>query len=416
MNIKLNTPTQSINGKVNLTGSKSISNRVLMIKALSGLDFTISNLSDSDDTSYLIKALNDISLENKSIIDIGHAGTDMRFLTAFLSIQKKEIELTGSNSIQQRPIKELVDALKSLGADIYYKNNEGHPPLLIKGKALGGGKISINANVSSQFISALLLIAPYLEKGLELILEKKLVSKPYINMTVDMMKEFGAQVSWNQNIISVKPKPYSYDKADYFVESDWSASSYFFSLIALSKLNTSLTIKGLFQKSLQADSVCAKIYQSFGVETQFKDDAITITKTKLALDPSFQFDFLNCPDIAQTVACTCVGLKLPFTLNGLETLKIKETDRILAMKNELSKFGLEVDATLNSIVCKTTPKVLLNNTYYIATYNDHRMAMAFAPLCLQFPNIVIEDSEVVSKSYPQFWNDLKRLGIFYKSV
>lgn len=416
MNVKLHTPALNINGKVNLPGSKSISNRVLMIKALSGLDFKISNLSDSDDTSHLIQAFEIINSGSASTINIGHAGTDMRFLTAFLAIQKKEFELTGSERIQHRPIKELVDALKTLGADISYKQMESYPPLLIKGKTLTGGKISINADVSSQFISALLLIAPYFEKGLELVLEKNLVSKPYIDMTIDIMKEFGAQVNWNQNIISVKSKPYSYKKPDYEVESDWSAASYFYSLVALSKLNTTLTIKGLFQKSLQADSACTNIYQSFGVETYFQEGSVAITKTKLSLDPSFQYDFLNCPDIAQTVACTCLGLKLPFALNGLQTLKVKETDRILAMKNELSKFGLEVEATLNSIVCKAPHQASLNNTFYIATYNDHRMAMAFAPLCMQFSNIVIEDSEVVSKSYPQFWNDLKRLGIFYKSV
>lgn len=416
MNIKLNTPTQSINGKVNLPGSKSISNRALMIKSLSGLDFIISNLSDSDDTKHLTEAFNNIYTKQANVIDIGHAGTDMRFLTAFLSIQDRQIELTGSERMQQRPIKELVDSLKTLGADISYKNKEGYPPLLIKGKKLKGGKIAINANVSSQFISALLLIAPYFEKGLELVLEKNLVSKPYVDMTIEMMKEFGAQVSWNQNIITVKPIPYTYNKSEYRVESDWSAASYFYSLVALSKLNTSLTINGLFEKSLQADAACINIYNSFGVETQHNEDGITITKTKLGLEPSFTYDFLNCPDIAQTVACTCMALKLPFTLNGLQTLKVKETDRILAMKNELSKFGLEVDVTLNSIQCKNSHDAPFSNTYYIATYNDHRMAMAFAPLCLQFGNVVIEDAEVVSKSYPGFWNDLKRLGIYYKSV
>lgn len=416
MNIKLNTPAQSINGKVNLPGSKSISNRALMIRSLSGLDFTITNLSDSDDTKHMVEAFDTINSQSSNVIDIGHAGTDMRFLTAFLSMQDRQIELTGSERMQQRPIKELVDSLKILGADISYKNKEGYPPLIIKGKKLKGGKIAINADVSSQFISALLLIGPYFENGIELVLEKNLVSKPYIDMTIDMMKEFGAQVNWNQNIITVQPKPYSYEKKEYKVESDWSAASYFYSLIALSKLNTSLSVNGLFQKSLQADAACVNIYKSFGVETQFTEEGIIITKSKLGLEPSFSYDFLNCPDIAQTVACTCMALKLPFTLTGLQTLKVKETDRILAMKNELSKFGLEIDATLNSIQCKGMHDASGINTYYIATYNDHRMAMAFAPLCLQFGNIVIEDAEVVSKSYPGFWNDLKRLGVFYKSI
>lgn len=416
MNLQLHKPTNAIQGSVSLPGSKSISNRVLMIKALSGLNFSINNLSDSDDTSHLLHAFESIQNNTSNVIDIGHAGTDMRFLTAYLSSRSGDIELTGSERMQQRPIKELVDVLQLLGADITYKNNEGYPPLLINGKKIAGGKTVINGNVSSQFISALLLVAPYFEKGLELTIEKNVVSKPYINMTIDMMKEFGASVDWNQNIITVKPVPYSYSKPEYTVESDWSAASYFFSLIALSKLNTELTLKGLFQKSLQADSVCADIYKSFGVETEYLDNKIKLSKTKLLIEEKLNYDFIDCPDIAQTVVCTSLALKTSFNFTGLQTLKVKETDRILALKNEVNKFGFDIDVTLSSISYNYSEPQTSNNTFYIATYNDHRMAMAFAPLCLVFENIVIEDAEVVSKSYPEFWNDLKRIGIFYKSV
>lgn len=416
MNVKLNTPSQAIKGTIHLHGSKSISNRVLIIKALSGLDFNINNLSDSDDTQYLQAALENMASKKEPIINVGHAGTDMRFLTALLAIGQYDFELTGSDRIQQRPVKELVEVLQKLGADISYKNQEGYPPLQIKGKKLNGGKITINAGISSQFISALLLIAPYFENGLELTLEKNPVSKPYIDMTIHIMREFGATVHWNQNIISVKPSAYQYKQSEYIVESDWSSASYYYSLVALSKLNTSVSVRGLFQNSTQADSACVSIYQHFGVETAFNSQGVVISKTRLSLDPLFQYDFLNCPDIAQTVACTCLGLKLPFKLNGLQTLKVKETDRILALKNEFFKFGLTIEATLNSLSCEAFPQLSANNKYYIATYNDHRMAMAFAPLCLLFENIIIEDAEVISKSYPGFWNDLKRLGIFLKST
>lgn len=416
MNLKLHKPKAAIKGIIQLPGSKSISNRVLMIKALSGLSFDIKNISDSDDTKHLLKAFELIQNNNSPIIDIGHAGTDMRFLTAFLSIQDKSVELTGSERMQQRPIKELVDTLKNLGADISYKDKEGYPPLLIKGKKIVGGKVTINGDVSSQFISALLLVAPYFEKGLELVIEKNIVSKPYINMTIETMKEFGAKVEWHQNIIQVKPIPYTYTQTEYLVESDWSAASYFYSLIALSPINASLTVKGLFQKSLQADSVCADIYKAFNVETEYLTNEIKITKTKLVVEDNFKYDFIDCPDIAQTVACTCLGLKIAFQLSGLQTLKVKETDRILALKNELTKFAGDVEVTLSSISKKTASTSTTDAKYYIATYNDHRMAMSFAPLSLVYDNIIIEDAEVVSKSYLQFWNDLKKVGIFYNSL
>jgi len=409
MKLILHKPEHSISGNILLPGSKSISNRVLIIKALSGLIFDIENLSDSDDTTHLKDALE--SYSDNSVIDVGHAGTDMRFLTAFLSLKHGNYELTGSERLQQRPIKDLVDVLRSLGADITYKNNEGYPPLYIKGKQLTGGKVEINGNVSSQFISALLLVAPYFTNGLEINIITELVSKPYVNMTIEIMREFGAMVEWRDNIIKVSPTPYSYNKKSYMVESDWSAVSYYYSLIAMSSINTNLSIKHLFKNSLQADSACVSIYQNFGVSTIFYENEVVISKTSKSQTKLLELDFIECPDIAQTVVCSCVGLKMPFVFKGLQTLKVKETDRIIALQNECKKFGIELNVTTNSIEWggETSINNIISDS--IATYNDHRMAMSFAPLCLLVQNVTIENAEVVSKSYPEFWQHLKSIGV-----
>lgn len=407
-NIKLHKPLQINNTVIHLPGSKSISNRVLIIKALSGLDFLIQNLSDSDDTAHLNEALE--HYKNSNLINVGHAGTDMRFLTAFLSLKNGNYELTGSDRLQQRPVKDLVEVLKTLGAYITYKNKEGYPPLLITGKQLSGGKVEISGSVSSQFITALLLVAPYFTNGLELTIIGDLVSKPYVNMTIELMKEFGASVIWKDHKISVQPVPYTYTKKEFLVESDWSAASYYYSIVALSKLNTSLSINGLFQKSLQADSVCAEIYKNFGVTTSYSENEITVTKSSGVSKSELEYNFIECPDIAQTVVCTSVGLRIPYTFTGLQTLKVKETDRIVALKNEFAKFGIELVVSDNSIQWLLT-KSLNNSNVSIATYNDHRMAMSFAPLCLLQENVVIENAEVVSKSYPLFWEHLNSIGI-----
>ncbi len=410
MNLKLYKPTDIISHKIKLPGSKSISNRILIIKALSGLSFDIQNSSDSDDTKHLKVALDNYS--NFSLINVGHAGTDMRFLTAFLSLKNNNYELTGSERLQQRPVKDLVEVLQKLGADIKYKNKAGYPPLLIKGKQLAGGKVEINGSVSSQFVTALLLVAPYFTNGLELTIKNELVSTPYVNMTIELMKEFGASVVWKDNKITVESVPYSYSKKEYIVESDWSAASYYYSIIALSKLNTKLTVSGLFQKSLQADAICADIYKSFGVTTEYLGDEIIITKSHSQnLNKVFEYDFINCPDIAQTLACTCIGLKTPFRFTGLQTLKVKETDRIVALQNEFKKFGFELIVTENSIEWTNNKSELTPKDISISTYNDHRMAMSFAPLCLIYDSIIIEDADVVSKSYPLFWEHLKQIGI-----
>ncbi|MES2514855.1 MAG: 3-phosphoshikimate 1-carboxyvinyltransferase [Bacteroidota bacterium] len=409
MLLKLHTPKQAISGNLILPGSKSISNRILIIKALSGLDFTVQNLSDSDDTKHLKDAIDSYKL--LSIIDVGHAGTDMRFLTAFLSLKKGDYELTGSERLQQRPVKDLVDVLQTLGADILYKNKVGYPPLLISGKQLHGGKVEIKGNVSSQFITALLLVAPYFTNGLQLTIIGELVSRPYVDMTIELMKIFGASVSWNNHQIIVKPDPYSYAQQTYAVESDWSAASYYYSMVALSPTGTELGLSNLFQRSLQADAACATIYKNFGVSTRYSENEITITKIHSENEAVFEFNFIECPDIAQTLVCTCIALNTPFHITGLQTLKVKETDRIVALKKEAQKFGVDLACTENSIHWKSQQKEATSKSISISTYHDHRMAMSFASLILMFDEIIIEDAKVVSKSYPLFWNHLKEIGI-----
>ena len=409
MNLKLHKASSINVATIDLPGSKSISNRILIIKALSGLDFRIQNISNSDDTKHLQEALE--HYKSSSIINVGHAGTDMRFLTAFLSLKNGSYELTGSERLQQRPIKDLVEVLKTLGADITYKNKEGYPPLLINGKELNGGKVEISGSVSSQFITALLLVAPYFTNGLNLTITSELVSKPYVNMTIELMKEFGALVIWKENKISVQPVPYSYLKKEFIIESDWSAASYYYSLLALSKINTSLNINGLFQNSLQADSLCADIYENFGVATSYSVNEITITKSSINSKQILDYNFIECPDIAQTVVCTCVGLKTAFKFTGLQTLKVKETDRIIALKNEFLKLGVELIVTDNSIHWFGENNINNSKTVSISTYNDHRMAMSFASMILVLDEFIIEDASVVSKSYPLFWEHLNQIGI-----
>lgn len=414
MTISLHKPQGSVSGEVHLPGSKSISNRVLMIKAIQGSSFDLENLSDSDDTRHLLEALKAIRTGASTVIDIGHAGTDMRFLTAYLATREgASYELTGSERMQQRPIAELVNVLRSLGAEIAYKNHEGFPPLLIRGKKLEGGSTAIRGDISSQFISALLLIAPYFEKGLDLELTGQIVSKPYIVMTTETMILFGAQVLETGNHIVVNPHPYQNRQTTYTVESDWSAASYFYSIVALSPVGTELRLHGLFENSLQADAVCAGIYERFGVETSFGKQTLTILKARETLSGMMSYDFTDCPDIAQTLVCTCAALQIPFHFTGLQTLKVKETDRIVALQQELQKFGLQLEATAHSLSFDGNP-VLSPEPVQVATYNDHRMAMSFAPLALLHDRLSIAQAEVVSKSYPQFWEDLRKIGFSTK--
>jgi 3-phosphoshikimate 1-carboxyvinyltransferase len=391
-----------------ITGSKSESNRLLLLQALYP-QISIDNLSNSDDSVLMQKAIN----SDGSVIDIHHAGTAMRFLTAYFSIQtNREVTITGSNRMKERPIKILVDALTHLGAEITYLENDGFPPLRIKGKTISKNKVALKANVSSQYISALLLIASQLKDGLVLKLDGKITSVPYINMTLSLLNQIGVKTSFKENTIVVKPMDKRMVSQTLVVESDWSSASYFYSLIALSKVNTELTISSYKKDSLQGDSVLVSIYKNFGVETMFHKHSITLKKvSNVNKNTTIDLDLSNAPDIAQTIAVTSFGLGLECHLEGLHTLKIKETDRLVALKVELEKLGAEIEITDDSLMLKQANSIHSNVS--IATYNDHRMAMAFAPLGLK-TSLIIENADVVSKSYPQFWEDLKTIGFKLK--
>jgi 3-phosphoshikimate 1-carboxyvinyltransferase len=411
--IKVVAKTKNISGKIKLSGSKSISNRVLLIQALTKDSFEIENLSDSDDTQTLQALLQ----SHDSTLDAHHAGTTFRFLTAYLSMKGGTQILTGSERMKQRPIKALVDALNQLGANITYLENEGYPPLSIQSpKEDWKNEIELPADISSQYITALLLIAPVLENGLTIRLIGNIVSRPYIEMTLDIMAHFGVKTEWVDHEIKVAPQSYQAQK--YHVESDWSAASYFYSIAALSD-TTDLVLEGLHQNSLQGDAEIVKIGEKFGIKTTFGDHQLTITKRAENKAPEFfEYDFLKVPDIAQSISVMCAGLGTQVLYSGLQTLKIKETDRIAALQTEL----LKVQVYLSKLPAKFSKKT--DTEYYmqegkalfgeedvpaIDTYNDHRMAMSFAPLAL-IDCIHIHNPDVVSKSYPDFWKDLTSIG------
>ena len=387
---------------IQITGSKSESNRLLLLQALYP-NITLNNISNSDDSQLMTKALASTS----NLIDIHHAGTAMRFLTAFLAVQEgKEVVITGSKRMKERPIKILVEALQDLGAKIEYTENEGFPPLKITGKKLEAHKVSLKANVSSQYISALLLIASKLENGLELTLEGDITSIPYIKMTLSLLDEIGVNSTFNGHVITVKPKLDALKTTQLTVESDWSSASYYFSLAALSDIGTEIKLSSYKQNSLQGDSVLVDIYKHFGVTTTFVDHTVVLKK-EATHQASLSLDLKNAPDIAQTIAVSCFALGMSCDLTGLHTLKIKETDRLVALKTEIEKLGGEVDITDKSLHLKASKTI--KSMVSIATYNDHRMAMAFAPLALK-TDLVIENAHVVSKSYPTFWDDLQAIG------
>lgn len=408
MNIRLGKSSIINKASISITGSKSESNRLLLLQALYP-QISIENLSNSDDSVLMQKALK----SNDSVIDIHHAGTAMRFLTAYFSIQKnREVTLTGSTRMKERPIKILVDALKILGAEISYIENEGFPPLKIVGKTLVKNEVTLLANVSSQYISALLLIGSRLKDGLVLKLEGKITSVPYINMTLSLLNQIGIETSFIENTIIIKPCQSEIKPQSLVVESDWSSASYFYSLVALSDIDTELTLNSYMKDSLQGDSVLAEIYKNFGVETRFKESSITLIKVaNLNSTSKIDLDLSNAPDIAQTIAVTCFGLGIECQLIGLHTLKIKETDRLVALETELIKLGASVTITEKSLHIEASAKIKGNIN--IATYKDHRMAMAFAPLGLKVP-LTIENADIVSKSYPQFWEDLSAIGFNLK--
>lgn len=385
-----------------ITGSKSESNRLLLLQALFP-EFKLENLSNSDDSNLMTNALSSQS----EVVDIHHAGTAMRFLTAYFSIQEgSEVTLTGSKRMKERPIKILVEALQDLGANISYIEDEGYPPIKIKGQKITNNKVSLNANVSSQYISALLLIASKLENGLELTLKGEITSVPYINMTLSLLDGIGVESSFIGNTIKVKSKTQNPKTKTLIVESDWSSASYYFSIVALSDVGTEITLSAYKENSLQGDSVLVDIYKHFGVSTVFKENALTLKKETLNIAP-LTLNLTNAPDIAQTIAVTCFALGIPCDLTGLHTLKIKETDRLIALKSELEKLGGNVKITDKSL--HLSASITIKEMVSIGTYHDHRMAMAFAPLALK-TSLIIEDAMVVSKSYPTFWNDLKSIG------
>lgn len=410
MKYKIKAP-RHLNATINLPASKSISNRALLIQAMTGGKILPDNLSDCDDTEVIIAALK----EMPNVINIKAAGTAMRFMTAYLAATASgEHIITGTERMQHRPISVLVDALRHLGADIEYVNEEGYPPLRIQGKELDGGYLEVVGSVSSQYISALLMIGPMLKKGLELKLIGEIASRPYIDLTLWTMKEFGADADWTEvDTIVVKPTPYKERK--YLIENDWSGSSYWYEMLALAgDIDSEIKLVGLMDGSKQGDSVVKYIFSLLGVKTEFANTTID-TPTTVTLNshrcllPRLDYDFTGSPDLAQTIVVTCCLMGVHFKFTGLASLKIKETDRIEALKKELRKVGYVLkDENDNTLIwdgerCAPTYEP-------IDTYEDHRMAMAFAPIALKLPQLEINHPEVVSKSYPHFWEDLKKAG------
>lgn len=408
MNYVIHAPAASWETSVQLPASKSICNRALILNALSYSPYEIQNLSDCDDTDVMVKALN----SNDSHFDVKAAGTAMRFLTAFLSKVVGEWTITGTERMKNRPIRILVDALNAVGAKIEYLEKEGFPPLRIMGSALQGGEISLDGGVSSQYISALLMIAPLMEKGLTLHLQGKVISKPYIHLTLQLMKQYGVESEWVGSTIKVAPQ--SYRPLPYTVESDWSAASYWYEMMALSQ-QAEIELKGLFKESLQGDAAGAKLFAQLGVATDYKAGGVVLRKNGNVCQKLI-YDFVNEPDLAQTFVTTCAFMDIPFRFTGLQSLKIKETDRIEALKCELRKLGYVLTDTNGSILEWNGERCEPEAHPVITTYEDHRMAMAFAPASLVLKEgIEIAHPEVVSKSYPHFWENLESAGFVVES-
>lgn len=407
MDITLDSKNFITNQHLTISGSKSETNRLLVLQALYP-DLQIENASDSDDSEVMKKAL---SSKKAKEIDVHHAGTAMRFLTSYFAIQPDtDIVLTGSSRMKERPIQILVDALKQLDADITYLEKEGFPPIRIKGKTIHKNIVEIETNVSSQYISSLMLIASSLPNGLKINLKKNITSASYIRMTLQMLNTLGINADFNENRIKILPA-HQLKNNLFGVESDWSSASYFYSIIALAPIGSRISLSYFKPDSLQGDAILAEIYKDFGVQTTFQNAEIILEKTVNCQLSTINYQLNNTPDIAQTLIVTCLGLGITCTLTGLHTLKIKETDRLQALKNELEKFGAEVAITDDSIELKNTV-VFTDSVIEIETYQDHRMAMAFAPLAFR-QKLRIKNAEVVSKSYPGFWEDLKVIGLHY---
>ena len=408
MQIKVTAPAK-IHTTIQLPSSKSISNRALIINALGNGTHHPENLSDCDDTRVMIRALND----DKETIDIMAAGTAMRFLTAYLSVTPGTRIITGTERMQQRPIQVLVNALRELGADIEYVANDGFPPLRITGRELRKDTISLPGNVSSQYISALLMIAPVLTNGLTIRLIGDIISRPYINLTLQLMNDFGVRAEWTDDH-RLKVEPQAYHSTPFYVESDWRAASYWYQIVALSK-EAEVTLPGLFKDSYQGDSQVAGIFRSLGVETIYKDKTVILKKNGKSVE-RLDYDFINQPDLAQTFVVTCALLNIPFRFSGLQSLKIKETDRMAALITEMRKLGYILHETDGSVLSWEGERCTTEEHPAIDTYEDHRMAMAFAPTCLALPEILINNPQVVSKSYPRYWEDLRQAGFIIKEV
>lgn len=396
--------------EIDLPASKSLSNRALILQHLCRQECLISNLSDCDDTNVMRQAFGSEPSGEKNI---GAAGTSMRFLTAYYaSLAGADVTMTGSERMKQRPISILVDALRSLGAEIEYVEKEGFPPLHICGKSLAGGTLSIDGSVSSQYISAIIMIAPCLQNGLTLQLQGNITSVPYIRMTLAMMSEFGVVSQWEGNTIRIAPQ--KYESKVYAVESDWSAASYWYELLSLSADVSDIRLKGLKLNSLQGDSNISRFFDELGISTEATSDGVRILKRTEALPDTVTWDLVGQPDLAQTLIATCCALGVHFTISGLHTLRIKETDRISALEAELRKLGYVISDTNDSIMSWDGEMIEPEENPVINTYKDHRMAMALAPLAIKCKALRIDEPGVVSKSYPTFWADLKSFGFNIK--
>ena len=395
-------PPESTRTSVQLPASKSISNRAIILNALSLNLHPISNLSDCEDTSVIIDSFN----SNSNVFDVKGAGTAMRFLTAFLAGMEGEWIIRGSKRMHERPIHPLVETLNALGAEIDYLEKEGFPPLKITGRPLKGGEVYLAGDISSQFISALLMVAPLMENGLTIHIEKNIVSRPYIDLTLGMMKEYGVHARWENNDITVKPQKYK--AVELTVEADWSAASYWYEIVSLLP-GSEVKLKGLIKKSLQGDANVANLFTDLGVTTEYISDGIVIRNAKKKTKKFFH-DFVNEPDLAQTFAATCCFKGIPFLFSGIQSLKIKETDRVAALISELKKLGFLLKENGKGILEWDGERCFPDKEPAIDTYDDHRMAMSLAPGAVVFKSLIINDPAVVSKSYPNFWSDLKQAG------
>ena len=404
MKVKIQTETKKLSGNLKLTGSKSISNRLLILQALSGKMSPLSNLSNSDDTTVMLKALS----TKEGTIDIGIAGTAMRFLTAYLAIQDADFILTGASRMKERPIKDLVDALRFLGADIGYLEKDGYPPLSIKGKKLIGGALSIKADTSSQFISAILMISPYFEKGIQLQLVGEVLSRPYIEMTLNLMQRQGVNHEWVGDTITVLPGAYTDQVSE--VESDWSSISYVFELAALSE-SAEISLERVDQVSVQGDQEGMNYFKKLGIDSNIDNGVLTIRKQTDFIRPELlEFDCTKTPDLAQTLAATTCALGIPMNISGLKSLPIKETDRLMALKVELEKCGAQVTIVDNEALEIIPGPAFSDKDLTFETYGDHRMALCLAPLALVSNSVTLNNPRVVNKSYKSYWDDLTSLG------